>query len=224
MKPPDYIANFDSASAMLRATATSLDGRDFPLLGMLPRKMMIPAKMYGTVVNHLPRHLREQVYIWSGWGEAISTRKAGEIDIERIDEWMVSEYRDDCKYPVIAIGSSNGALVHMYRAMQIPWLPQTVLIPIRRGKVHPDEPTEDIDKCRQAADDMLEANPDVVLHQMHDPNQDRQCAHGEQGQLPVEDKHDEQDAAEAEQVGYADDQDVQELMQLIDVVLGPRHH
>lgn len=173
MKPPDYIANFDSASAMLRATAASLHGQDFPLLGMLPRKMRIPAKMYGMMVNQLPRQLREQVYIWSGWGEAISTKRAGEIDIEHIAQWMVSEYPDRGTVPAIAVGSSNGALVHMYRAMQVPWLPQTVLVPIRRGRVHPDEPAEDIEKCRQAAADMLEANPDVALHQMHDPNQDR---------------------------------------------------
>jgi hypothetical protein len=41
MTNPDFIANFDSGAAMLRATARFLQGQQFPLLGMMP-KMMSP--------------------------------------------------------------------------------------------------------------------------------------------------------------------------------------
>jgi hypothetical protein len=34
MKPSSFVADFDSATAMLRALARYLNGKDFPLLGM----------------------------------------------------------------------------------------------------------------------------------------------------------------------------------------------
>jgi hypothetical protein len=40
VKPTSYIADFDSAAAMLRALANDLHGRDFPLLGTMPRSRL----------------------------------------------------------------------------------------------------------------------------------------------------------------------------------------
>jgi hypothetical protein len=34
------------------------------------------------------------------------------------------------RYPAILLGSSNGALTHLAAAMQVPWLPDTVLVPV----------------------------------------------------------------------------------------------
>ncbi len=71
------------------------------------------------------------------------------------------------------LGSSNGALVHICGALGIPMLPQTVLVPVRRGKIDPDDPEDDIARSMEPARAMLARNQDVVLHHMHDPNQDR---------------------------------------------------
>jgi hypothetical protein len=167
MSQASFVADFDSASAMLRANASYLRGEDFPELGMdNPLSPLIP------VANLLPNVLREQVYIWSGWGEAVPEAKLGEIDIEQANEWAVNEYPERT-YPAIAVGSSNGAGVHLWSALGIPWLPQTVLIPVRRHGVHPDEPIDDMAWGVDRGQTLLDANPDLQLHHMHDPNQDR---------------------------------------------------
>lgn len=69
-KPP-YVANFDSASAMLQALARYLDGRDFPMLGVMPGWMAPIMKAVGATVNALPRKAQELVYIASGAMEAL---------------------------------------------------------------------------------------------------------------------------------------------------------
>ncbi len=167
MSGPFFVADFDSASAMLRANARFLEGKDFPELGMdNPLSPLIP------IANLLPRALRDQVYIWSGWGEAVPEAKLGDIDIEEANKWAVGEYPER-SYPAIAVGSSNGAGVHLWTALGVPWLPQTVLVPVRRHGVHPDEPIDDMAWGVEPGQTLLDANPDLQLHHMHDPNEDR---------------------------------------------------
>jgi len=170
MKP--YIADFDSAAGMLRALANYLHGEDFPLLGALPRWRAPDMKVIATVVNWLPNNLKEQVYIWSGWSEAVAPRKLHHANTNKVAEWVVSLYPKRT-YPAVAIGSSNGALTHLWAALGIPWLPQTFLIPFARSGPQPDEPVEDAKWAELWAAVFLKANPDVQLHHMHDPNQDR---------------------------------------------------
>ena len=157
---------------MLRALANYLHGRDFPLLGTMPRSRARAMKFLASIVNHTPNFVKERVYIWSGRFEAIAPRKLHEARTERIPEWVVSLYPQR-RYPAIAIGSSNGALTHLFAALDIPWLPQTFLIPVARSGPHPDEPLQDVKWAKAYAPSFLEENPDVQLHHMHDPNQDR---------------------------------------------------
>jgi hypothetical protein len=171
-REPNYIADFDSAMGMLRALSRHLAGQDYPLLGTLPRWSGLPMRALGAFVNHLPRPMQEQVYIWSGWWEAISVDRLKTVDAEQVAEWMVSLYPKR-KYPAVAIGSANGAATHLWAAMGIPWLPQTFLVPVARSGVHPDEPAQDLEWGRAPARAVLERNPDVLLHHMHDPVQDR---------------------------------------------------
>ncbi|HKN85805.1 MAG TPA: hypothetical protein VJV04_02990, partial [Nitrospiraceae bacterium] len=145
---------------------------DFPLLGTLPRWSGAPMRGLGAAINAMPRWLQEQVYIWSGWFEAVSVHKLQTIDAEQVAEWMVSLYPQR-KYPAVAIGSANGAATHMWAAMGIPWLPQTFLVPVARSGVHPDEPQQDLEWGREPARIVLQCNPNVQLHHMHDPVQDR---------------------------------------------------
>ncbi|HKN86083.1 MAG TPA: hypothetical protein VJV04_04440, partial [Nitrospiraceae bacterium] len=169
---PSYVADFDSATGMLRALSRSVGGQDFPLLGTLPRWSGAPMRGLGAAINAMPRWLQEQVYIWSGWFEAVSVHTLQTIDAEQAAEWMVSLYPQR-KYPAVAIGSANGAATHMWAAMGIPWLPQTFLVPVARSGVHPDEPQQDLEWGREPARIVLQRNPNVQLHHMHDPVQDR---------------------------------------------------
>src|SRR5438105_13267245 len=95
----EAIADFDSAAAMLRALGRFLHGKDFPGLGINPDSL----EPVGLLVNQLPRFLREQVYIWSGWAEAIPPEKLSRVDAEEISRWAVSEYPQR-RYPAVAIG------------------------------------------------------------------------------------------------------------------------
>ena len=153
-REPNYVADFDSATGMLRALSRCIGGQDFPLLGTLPKWSGVPMRGLGAAINAMPQWLQEQVYIWSGWFEAVSVDKLRTIDAEQVAEWMVSLYPVR-KYPAVAIGSANGAATHLWAAMGIPWLPQTFLVPVARSGIHPDEPQQDlplfrlIRRCRQ---------------------------------------------------------------------------
>ncbi|WP_447980063.1 hypothetical protein [Candidatus Nitrospira bockiana] len=169
---PSYLADFDSALGMLRALSRCLRGRDFPLLGTLPRWAGPPMRWLGAVINRLPRAAREQVYIWSGRFEAISGRRLQEIDGDAIADWIVSCYPPR-SYPAVAIGSANGAATHLWAALGVPWLPQTVLVPVARSGIAPDEPEREMAWGRAPGRLVLQRNPDLQLHHMHDPVQDR---------------------------------------------------
>ncbi|WP_199714442.1 hypothetical protein [Micromonospora radicis] len=166
MSAPDFLASFDSASAMLTATARYLRGEQFPALGQ-PTGLKPLVKL----TDRLPRRLREIAFIGSGMTEAVSSRRMRHIDVERVNEWVVGEYPQR-SYPAVVVGSSCGALVHLCAALGIPWLPQTFFIPVRQW-VHPDDPTGAMRRGLRPGRALLDANPDIQLHHMHDANQDR---------------------------------------------------
>ncbi|TVP45623.1 MAG: hypothetical protein EA350_08750 [Gemmatimonadales bacterium] len=166
-RAPGYIANFDSASAMLRATSRALQGRDFPPMGTARFQ-----KPFMKGANLLSRQMKEQIYALSGAAEGMSARNVDRVSSERISRWAVSQYPER-PYPAVMIGSSNGAAVHLCAALGIPWLPQTTLVPVRRRRIPPDETQDEMAWAREPADRLLDANPDIRIHHMHDPNQDR---------------------------------------------------
>ncbi|MBI2527379.1 MAG: hypothetical protein HYV93_15505 [Candidatus Rokubacteria bacterium] len=168
----DYLADFDSATGMLRALAAYLRGEDLPLLGAMPRSRAPLMKLVASAVNRLPTPLQEQVYIWSGWMEAVSPRRLAAVSGDEVSTWMASLYPRR-QYPAVVIGSSNGAAVHLWAALGVPWLPQTFLVPVARSGIPPDEPAEEMRWAEPHAETVLQRNPDLELHHMHDPVQDR---------------------------------------------------
>jgi hypothetical protein len=162
-----YVAGFDSAGAMLRALARFLHGQDFPALGK-PR-VLEPLLVTG---NLLPARLRERVYAASGGLTAVPVRRLSRPFAEDVAAWMTSLYPRR-RFPLALIGSSNGAAVHLAAALGAPWLPQTFMVPVRNLGNDPDEPRRDLEWGRQPARALLDANPDVQVHHMHDPVQDR---------------------------------------------------
>jgi hypothetical protein len=149
------------------ALARYLHGKDFPAVGL--SRLLQPVAL---AANALPRRARENVYAWSGWSEALPPEKLGQVRAEEVARGMVGAYPQR-RFPAVAIGSSSGALVHLCAALGIPWLPQTFLIPVRQSGVHPDDPQKSLEAGIAPARALLTANPELVLHHMHDPNQDR---------------------------------------------------
>jgi hypothetical protein len=171
LEPVDYVADFDSATGMLRALAASLRGEGLPLLGAMRRSRAPLMKVVASAVNRLPKPLQEQVYSWSGWMEAIAPGKLADVSGEAVAAWMVARYPRR-QYPAVVVGSSNGAAVHLWAALGIPWLPQTFLVPVARSGIPPDEPGEEMRWAEPHADLVLRRNPDLELHHMQDPVQD----------------------------------------------------
>lgn len=167
MNPGRAVASFDSATAFLRANARFLEGRDFPALGNA-RLVERLAPLFDLV----PRSLLETIYTYTGGLEALSAKAVREVRSDDVARWLASHHPER-RYPAIAIGSSNGALQHLYAALGIPWLPQTILIPVVQRGVPFWDGVADLEQARETARALLDANPDWVLHHMHDPNQDR---------------------------------------------------
>ena len=152
---------------MLRALARFLHGRDFPALGQGQW-----AAWLGPLANKLPVALRDLVFAAGGPLEAVPADKVGQVNAEVIAQWITDLYPKR-RYPAVMIGSSNGALVHACAAMGIPWLPQTFLTLVRQRHPDPDDAEAAMENGRDIAQTLLEANPKVSVHHMHDPNQDR---------------------------------------------------
>ncbi|TMR94649.1 hypothetical protein [Nonomuraea basaltis] len=167
-----YAASFDSATGMLRALSRYLRGRDVPMLGQLPGAVEPLVSGALGAANRLPRGLAERAYAMAGWTEASAPAKLAELRSDPLAEWIVGHYPRR-RYPVVFAGSASGALVHLAAALGAPWLPQTLLLPVRQRGGHPDAPRDSLRLVRPAGEAMLAANPDLVLHHMHDANQDR---------------------------------------------------
>ncbi|MGY0004733.1 hypothetical protein [Micromonospora sp. I033] len=169
MKLPREIAGFDSASAMVVALARFLGGQDTPPLGNPALRVLRPA---ATVAARLPLRTREWIYSVFSGAEGRPESKVAGIDIETVADSVAGLYPRR-RYPAVVIGSSGGALIHLCAALGVPWLPQTLLLPVRQRRVSPDDPVRAAHAFDSTARALLDGNPDLVLHHMHDPSQDR---------------------------------------------------
>lgn len=62
------------------------------------------------VANMLPEWIRDQIYIWSGWSEAVPPDRLSKIDVFDINEHVTDQYPER-QFKAVAVGSSNGAAV-----------------------------------------------------------------------------------------------------------------
>lgn len=167
LRPARAVAAFDSASAMLRSSAAALQGRDFPYLG----RGRLPATAVRATAL-LPGAARRAVYSLAGGAGGVPADRLGDLDVEDVAGWVVSHHPQR-RYPAVAIGSSNGAAVNLCTALGIPWLPQTLLVTVRHARADPDDAHRALEFGARVAEPLRAANPQISVHHMHDPNQDR---------------------------------------------------
>lgn len=153
---------------MASATARFLRGRDFPILG----------KSYGAAlrpllvgINHLPEGARRWLYRAGSGREGLPAEVVATADSEELAR-SVLRYPQG-QYPGALIGSTPGAAVHLAAALGMPLLPQTVLVPLAHDDVGLDDPKAEIEQTRPVAEALLAANPDLAVHHMSDPANDR---------------------------------------------------
>lgn len=165
-KASHYLPKFDSSSAMLFSLGYLLNGNE-QAVGLPPK---LPS-ILGLMLNSLPMNTREDIYTFAGLIEGLSRKNIDIIESEDISSYAIEQYPSR-KYPAVMLGSSNGAATHLCAAMKIPWLPQTVLIAIRRN-LGPDDLKKDMEWGKKVGEKILAKNSDMQLNQMHDPVQDR---------------------------------------------------
>jgi hypothetical protein len=165
LDPKQVVASFDSASVLHAATVAALNGQPFPNLGSSSS-----AGLAVRVAGRLPWSMLRGIYSRIGASEGINPRRLGEVDLSTVAESFAARYPQR-RYPAVLLGSSNGALTHLAAAMQVPWLPDTVLVPVAHvGDT--DRADQAMDFGRSVAPALLDRNPDIVLHHMHDQLQD----------------------------------------------------
>jgi hypothetical protein len=169
MKLPREIAGFDSASGMVVALARFLHWQDTPPLGKPVFRALAPI---AALVARLPVPARQGIYSLFSGAEGRPETDVGRLDVEPVSTAIAGVYPRR-RYPAVVVGSSSGALTHLCAALGVPWLPQTLLIPVRQRGISPDDPAHAAHAFDRTARALLDRNPDVVLHHMHDPNQDR---------------------------------------------------
>lgn len=162
-------ADFDSATAMALASARFLAGKGFPILGHSYGPALRPVL---ASINHLPERSRKWLYRVGSGREGLPPDVMAAARADSVAEAVVRRFPRR-KYPGALIGSTPGSAVHLAAAMGMPLLPQTVLLPLARPGVSPDDPMGDIAAARPVGEALLEQNPDLVLHHMSDPNNDR---------------------------------------------------
>jgi hypothetical protein len=166
LPPQKVVASFDSATVLHAGLVAALNGQPFPHLGN-PSAVAVAVRVAGRLPWPILRHLYTRV----GAAEGIDAARLGDVDMDDVAAWLADGIPDR-RYPAAMIGSSNGALTHLACAMQIPWLPTTVLVPVSRV-ADPNKPAAALRFGERYAPPLLDANPGVVLHHMHDQVQDR---------------------------------------------------
>lgn len=165
---PHYIANLDSGTSQVSAIARFLNGKPAPAFN-LPTPLVDPL---ARLLNILPKDLLQGLYTWSGWYNATPADQLPHVRQMSVDRWVVATYPQR-QFPVVLVGSANGAATHLAAALDAPWLPQTLLTPVRRLGIPVDEPQPDIAWAAGPVHTLLANNPDLRIHQMRDPGQDR---------------------------------------------------
>lgn len=165
LPPQKVVASFDSATVLHAGLAAALRGEPFPHLG---HGAVAAAAV--RVGGKLPWPLLRSMYTRIGASEGIDPRRLGEVDMSTVADWLTGGYPQR-RYPAALVGSSNGALAHLAAALQVPWLPGTVLVPVARTG-DPHRPDEALRFGERFAAPLLERNGDVALHHMHDQVQD----------------------------------------------------
>ncbi len=166
VRPKDAVASFDSATAFLTSLARALDGREFPYLGQ--SRLKVPLVRASAA---LPSPLRRRAYAIASGAEGVPPERLGAVDLQRVAAWAAAHYPPR-RYAAVLLGSSNGALTHLAAACGVPWLPQTVLVPVRRPRSDPEDFLAALDFGARHAPALLGANLGIDLHHMHDANQD----------------------------------------------------
>jgi hypothetical protein len=162
-----FVTDFDSSVNMVRALGRFFEGKDHRGLSIGPG-----SRRLADLASSLPRTLRRSIFVGMGAAQGIPLDRARLIDADEIASWVTQQYRRG-PFDTAIIGSGSGAALHLAAALGAPFLPQTILVAVKDVATHPDEPIAAMDALRPTTRLVARNNPEVSVHHMHDPAQDR---------------------------------------------------
>ncbi|MFI2433341.1 hypothetical protein [Streptomyces sp. NPDC018693] len=160
------LCDFDSSVAEVRAVSRFLRGQDFKGLGVGPGSVRL-----ADLLSHLPSTARRRLFVMAAQGQSAPASRVRRVSGEDLAAWTAAQYGPG-PYPAVFIGAGSGAAVHLAAALRAPIVPQTYLVPVR-ARLDPDQPRAALRAGLEFGRRMVEANPELALCHMHDPNQDR---------------------------------------------------
>ncbi|HET6654742.1 MAG TPA: hypothetical protein VFH57_00725 [Gammaproteobacteria bacterium] len=163
---------YDSGKTLFRALARFLHGSATPFLGQTPARLERLMHPFMRAMNRLPRGLRQQFIAFGPLAASVPPSKLIDLhgDILAADLVAQLPVRD---YPAIVLGSANGAGMHLAAALGVPWLPQTVMVPVRTRGVDRDDPRPAMNMLAEPLEQFAHHNPDMLAVHQHDPCHDR---------------------------------------------------
>jgi hypothetical protein len=165
---PRHVTTFDAATVLQEALAAFLHGED----DSVGARTRLGRTLGKAALCALPPAGRALAYRLGARAEAVPPSALQNFRSEAVTRWIASRYPRR-RYPVVFLGASNGAAVHLAAAVGAPWLPQNHLVLVRARGLDPDDPARSLELGRRAARPLLAHAPELALHQVQDPVQDR---------------------------------------------------
>ncbi|MEV8312200.1 hypothetical protein AB0P36_34095 [Streptomyces flavidovirens] len=152
---------------MVRALGSFLHGQDDRALSMGRGSTRL-----ADLLSAPPRPLRRRMFELMSLSQGIPLDRVRQVRSEDLDTWAVRQYGRGF-HPAVVIGAPSGAAVHLAAALRAPFLPQTLLVAVRDVTTHTDDPAGALEALAPSARMVAANNPDLTVHHMHDPAQDR---------------------------------------------------
>lgn len=159
LTPQQIVAPDSPCRILLAATARALCGHDCADLGYVP----LLSRYRGA-----PQPLRRAAVARAAMRVAVAPDQVGEVDADRVAQWMVDQYPRRC-YPGVVLGSPHGSAAHLATAMDVPWLPAEFEMTVSWPHGAVEDAAGALAHGTAVVGRLLAANPDVAVRQVHDP-------------------------------------------------------
>ncbi|MFC2079566.1 hypothetical protein ACFLSZ_06270 [Candidatus Bipolaricaulota bacterium] len=166
------VVAFDSGTRVVREVAEALTGTGRSILESYPRG----SEIFLGIVSFLSERGRISAI---EWGMRLSlgydADRASKVSVDALAEWCVAQYPGDERYPVIVIGSPNGAVAHLASLLGAPFLTTSFGLAFRHPTINPDDSDAYRQTSQAVAQQVIAGNPDgnyeIICH--YDPIHDR---------------------------------------------------
>jgi len=166
------VVPFDSGTRVVREVAEVLGGDGRSILEAYPRG----SEVFLGLVSLLPERVRIAAIEW-GMRRSVghAAERADDVSVDALAEGCVAQYPGADRYPVIMMGSPNGAVAHLAALLRAPFLTTSFGLTFRHAPIDPDDLASYLETSVAAAERIVAGNPDegyeIVCH--YDPHHDR---------------------------------------------------